>query len=124
MAKQVFERPTITRLTPGVPSKHGAGTIIAPMPMIDGVKVDDLMDKYGSPLYVFSERTIRKGMEDIKRAFSLRYPRVQMAWSYKTNYLDSICRIFHQEGSWAEVVSGFEYDKAIQEWCKRREYNI
>lgn len=101
-----------------MPSKHGAGTVIAPMPMIDGVKVDDLIEKYGSPLYVFSERTIRKGMEDIKRAFSLQYPKVQMAWSYKTNYLDSICRIFHQEGSWAEVVSGFEYDKAIRNGVK------
>lgn len=114
MSKQIFERPTITRLTPGVPSKHGVGTVVAPMPLIDGVRVDDLIEKFGSPLYVFSERTIRKGMEDIKRAFSLRYQKVQMAWSYKTNYLDSICRIFHQEGSWAEVVSGFEYDKAIR----------
>jgi diaminopimelate decarboxylase len=88
------------------------------MPFVEGVKVDDLIVKYGSPLYIFSERTIRKGMEDIKRAFSLRYPKVQMAWSYKTNYLDSICRIFHQEGSWAEVVSGFEYDKAIRNGVK------
>lgn len=118
MAKQSFERPTITRLTPGVPSKHGVGTVIAPMPMIEGVKVDDLIEEYGSPLYIFSERTIRKGIEDIKRAFSLRYPKVQMAWSYKTNYLDSICRIFHQEGSWAEVVSGFEYDKAVRNGVK------
>jgi len=118
MAKLIFERPTITRLTPGVPSKHGVGTVIAPMPMIEGVKIDDLIEKYGSPLYIFSERSIRKGMEDIKRAFNLRYPKVQMAWSYKTNYLDSICRIFHQEGSWAEVVSGFEYDKAIRNGVK------
>jgi len=118
MAKLIFERPVITRLNPGVPSKHGAGTVIAPMPFIDGVKVDDLLDQYGSPLYVFSERTIRKAMEDIKRAFSLRYQKVQMAWSYKTNYLDSLCRIFHQEGSWAEVVSGFEYDKAIRNGVK------
>ncbi len=118
MSKQIFERPTITKLTPGVPSKHGVGSVIAPMPLIDGVKVDDLMEEYGSPLYIFSERTIRKGMEDIKRAFSLRYHKVQMAWSYKTNYLDAICRIFHQEGSWAEVVSGFEYDKAIRNGVK------
>lgn len=27
--------------------------------------------------------------------------------------MDSVCKIFHSEGSWAEVVSGFEYDKAI-----------
>lgn len=118
MSKQIFERPTITKLTPGVPSKHGVGTVVAPMPLIDGVKVDELVEKYGSPLYVFSERTIRKGMEDIKRAFSLRYQKVQIAWSYKTNYLDSICRIFHQEGSWAEVVSGFEYDKALKNGVK------
>ena len=118
MSKLIFERPTITRLTPGVPSKHGVGTSIAAMPLVDGVLVNDLIDKYGSPLYIFSERSIRKGMEDIKRAFSLRYPKVQMAWSYKTNYLDSICRIFHQEGSCAEVVSGFEYDKAIRNGVK------
>ncbi|MEJ2006197.1 MAG: diaminopimelate decarboxylase, partial [Cyclobacteriaceae bacterium] len=25
----------------------------------------------------------------------------------------AVCRVFHQEGAWAEVVSGFEYDKAL-----------
>jgi len=114
MEKQIFERPTITKLNPGVPSKHGVGTVIAPMPMVDGVKVDELLDKYGSPLYIISESSIRRNMDEIKRAFTVRYPKVQMAWSYKTNYLDAVCRIFHQEGSWAEVVSGFEYDKAIR----------
>ena len=37
---------------------------------------------------------------------------MQFAWSYKTNYLNAVCSIYHQEGSWAEVVSGFEYEKA------------
>jgi diaminopimelate decarboxylase len=27
--------------------------------------------------------------------------------------MNAVCRIFHQEGSWAEVVSGFEYEKAL-----------
>jgi diaminopimelate decarboxylase len=63
MSKQVFERPAITRLSPGVPSKHGVGTIIAPMPLIEGIKVDDLIDKYGSPLYIFSEHSIRKSIK-------------------------------------------------------------
>jgi diaminopimelate decarboxylase len=27
--------------------------------------------------------------------------------------MNAVCHVFHQEGSWAEVVSGFEYDKAI-----------
>ncbi len=118
MAKQIFERPTITRLNPGVPSKHGVGTVVAPMPMIDGIKIEDLMNEYGSPLYIFSERTIKNSVEDLKRAFSLRYQKVQIAWSYKTNYLDAICRVFHKNGSWAEVVSGFEYDKAVRNGVK------
>jgi diaminopimelate decarboxylase len=65
---------------------------------IDGVPVADLVRAHGSPL----------------RAFSHRYPDVQFAWSYKTNYLNAICRVFHQEGAIAEVVSEFEYDKARQ----------
>ena len=63
--------------------------------------------------FVLSERTIRNNYQHAVRAFTTRYPKVQFAWSYKTNYLNSVCRIFHQEGSWAEVVSGFEYRKAL-----------
>jgi diaminopimelate decarboxylase len=37
---------------------------------------------------------------------------VRHGWSYKTNYLNAVCSILHQEGSWAEVVSEFEYQKA------------
>lgn len=48
------------------------------------------------------------------RAFSLRYPRVIISYSYKTNFLPGICALFHQEGAWAEVVSGFEYDIALK----------
>jgi diaminopimelate decarboxylase len=48
------------------------------------------------------------------RIFKTRYPKVQFAWSYKTNYINAVCQVFHQEGSWAEVVSGFEYDKALR----------
>lgn len=43
-----------------------------------------------------------------------RYPRVRLAWSYRTNYLEAICRTFHREGAFAEVVSPFEYEKAIK----------
>ncbi len=38
---------------------------------------------------------------------------MRIAWSYKTNYLEGICKVFHHEGAYAEVVSEFEYDKAI-----------
>jgi diaminopimelate decarboxylase len=78
------------------------------------VAVKELISNHGSPLFVISEKTIRSNYKKAKKAFTMRYPKVQFAWSYKTNYLDAVCSIYHQEGSWAEVVSGFEYDKAIQ----------
>jgi diaminopimelate decarboxylase len=80
---------------------------------IDGIPVSKLMEEFGSPVFVISEKTIRETYAEAKQAFETRYPKVQFAWSYKTNYLDAVCSIFHEEGSWAEVVSGFEFEKAL-----------
>ncbi len=103
----------IKKLETGMPNKFGTRTEYEPLLNIDGVPVSSLIKEYGSPLFVLSEKTIRNSIRKAKKAFENRYPRVQFAWSYKTNYLNAVCSIFHQEGSWAEVVSGFEYDKAI-----------
>jgi diaminopimelate decarboxylase len=114
MEKQRYERPLIKRVEHDMPNKFGMKPENFPKTSIDGVKVHDLIEKYGSPLFVLSERTIRNTYRRALKAFKNRYPRVQFAWSYKTNYLDAVCKIYHQEGSWAEVVSGFEYDKALR----------
>ncbi|EDM23091.1 alanine racemase [Caminibacter mediatlanticus] len=79
---------------------------------IDGVDVYDLVKEFGSPLFVFSERDIENKYLEFKEAFSSRYPDVEFWWSYKTNYLGAICKVFHKLGSKAEVVSEFEYQKA------------
>jgi diaminopimelate decarboxylase len=81
---------------------------------IDGAPIDGLLAKFGSPLFVFSERTLVERYQELEQAFLHRYPRVRIAWSYKTNYLQAICRVFHRQGAWAEVVSPFEYDKALK----------
>ncbi|MCX7862631.1 MAG: hypothetical protein N2449_06520 [Bacteroidales bacterium] len=113
MEKKTFERPVIKKVQIGMPSKFGLKSEYAPIKEIDGIPVKNLIEQYGSPLYVISEQTIRETYTEAYKAFSTRYPKVQFAWSYKTNYLDAVCKIFHQEGSWAEVVSGFEYEKAL-----------
>ncbi len=113
MEKKRYERPVIKKLETGMPNKFGMRTEYLPKTHIDGVAVKDLINEYGSPLFVISEKTIRTTINQAKRAFQTRYPKIQFAWSYKTNYLNAVCNVFHQEGSWAEVVSGFEYDKAI-----------
>jgi diaminopimelate decarboxylase len=55
---------------------------------------------------------LRHRYRTIQQAFSTRYPNVTFAWSYKTNHLQAICAVLHQEGAIAEVVSDMEYDKA------------
>lgn len=112
--KKSYERPIIQPLHNGSMNKYGQRSAYQPVTTIDGNRVADLIAKHGSPLFVFSERSIRDSFAQAKRAFTTRYPNVQFAWSYKTNYLNAICQVFHQMGSWAEVVSGLEYQKAIQ----------
>ncbi len=114
MEKKTYERPVIHKLNANVVNKFGQATAIEPLREIDGVPIRELVERYGSPLFVFSERQIRQKYEEVMQAFSTRYPRVKFGWSYKTNYLNAICNIFHQQGAWAEVVSGFEYRKAMQ----------
>lgn len=114
MEKKHYERPVLKKLEAGMPSKFGMRTEFPPTTQIDGVPVKGLIKEFGSPLFVISEETLRATYKRAVRAFNTRYPKVQFAWSYKTNYIDAVCRVFHQEGSWAEVVSGFEYDKALR----------
>jgi len=113
MQKLKYERPIINKIQVGTAGKFGMQSHFKSIEQIDNVPVKELINKYGSPVYVISEQTVRKTFKQAKRAFTTRYPKVQFAWSYKTNYLNAICQVFHSEGSWAEVVSGFEYDKAI-----------
>jgi len=111
--KLKYERPVINKINAGVTDKFGMTSKMSVIDEIDNVKITDLIKSYGSPVFAVSEKTIRETYGELKQAFSTRYPKVQFAWSYKTNYLNAICQIYHSEGSWAEVVSGFEYDKAI-----------
>ena len=113
MTKKRYERPLIKRLENNMPNKFGMKSEYSALTEIDDVPIKKLIEENGSPLYVISEKKIRSNIRKANAAFKSRYPKVQFAWSYKTNYLDAVCRTFHQEGSWAEVVSGFEYDKAL-----------
>lgn len=110
--REFYEKPTIIRHSVGLMNKFGRLSSQIPYGRIDGVAVRDLVGEFGSPLYVVSEGTLRRKYREMLRAFSLRYPRVVVAYSYKTNYLSGICALLHSEGAWAEVVSGFEYDIA------------
>jgi len=110
--KKTYEKPFITRHHGGITNKFGDLPRTQVCEAIEGHKVADLLQHYGSPLFVYSEKKMKEQYRRLIDAFSLRYPKVQHAWSYKTNYLQAVCKTFHRLGSWAEVVSGMEYDMA------------
>lgn len=111
--KPRYERPVIVRHQAGLMNKLSRTQTTSPMTHIEGISIDELVETYGSPLFVFSEKTLINRYREIHDTYSRHLPRVRVAWSYKTNYLNAICRVFHKEGAWAEVVSEFEYDKAV-----------
>ena len=110
--KPRYERPSISRHRAGFMNKMSASAAYQPKDTIDDVPVEDLIAAHGSPLFVYSQRTLEDRYRQLHDALARRWPRVQLAWSYKTCYLDAVCRVFHAEGAWAEVVSGMEYNKA------------
>ena len=108
-----YERPTITKIDFPMSSKYGSPIRKQKIrDNIDGVNVNELVKEFGSPLFVFSKKTIEEKYNTLYEAFSSRYSNVEFTWSYKTNYLNEICKIFHKLGASAEVVSEFEYQKA------------
>ena len=112
--KKVYEKPVIIKVETGFMNKFGDSPLYRRKIRtdIDGVPIEELVNKFGSPLFVISEKKLREKYRSIYNAFSSRYPNVQFGWSYKTNYLKAVCAVLHQEGAIAEVVSGFEYEKA------------
>jgi len=112
MNRPIYERPVLVRHQMGMMNKFSLARSLQPQTHIDGIAVDELIAQYGSPLFVFSEKRLVARYRELHDAFSRRHAKVRIAWSYKTNYLDAVCKVFHREGAWAEVVSEFEFEKA------------
>ncbi len=87
--------------------------------MIEGLSVQDLVKKYGSPLYVLAERSIRERFRQFKRAFP--YPRLRVQYATKCNSNLEIMRIANEEGieldasSVGEIILGLLADFAPHE---------
>lgn len=110
--KKTYIAPNIERNTAGNMNKYGAKSVVRHQDNIEGVPISGLVKDYGSPLIVLSETQMRKRYRRLLDVMQKNYPKVELAWSYKTNYLGAVCNIFHQEGARAEVVSRMEYEMA------------
>lgn len=75
-------------------------------------KVFDLIEQYGSPLYVFHEEEFKNNYLNFLNTFRSIYPKYNIGYSFKTNYTPEIIKIIKNMGGLAEVVSNMEYELA------------
>ncbi|HPF08571.1 MAG: alanine racemase [Candidatus Cloacimonetes bacterium] len=119
--KKTYIAPNIERNSAGNMNKYGAKSVVRYQDRIESIPITDLVKEYGSPLIVLSEAQMRKRYRRLLDTMKMHYPQVEMAWSYKTNYLAAVCNVFHQEGARAEVVSRMEYEMARTRGIKGRD---
>ena len=74
---------------------------------IGGCDTVELVEKYGSPLYVIDEKTLRGICRDYKEAFS-KYPKVNMMFASKSLCTTAVSSILSSEGFGFDVVSAGE----------------
>ncbi len=83
-------------LTPGDHlSVSGNGTL-----MVEDVAVSDLVARFGSPLFVLSDATLRANYRRIRRAFESAWPgAVNVMYAIKCNPNFAVRAVLHQEGA-------------------------
>ncbi len=87
--------------------------------VIEGLSVHDIVKKYGSPIYVLVERSIRERFQQFKKAFP--YPKLRVQYATKCNSNLEIMRIANEEGieldasSVGEIILGLLADFAPHE---------
>ncbi|QVL33700.1 diaminopimelate decarboxylase [Telmatocola sphagniphila] len=75
------------------------------------VPVRELAEKYGTPLYVYSQATLLHHLSEIQTAFASAKPVV--CFSIKTNFNHHISKLMAQHGSGFDVTSGGELYRAL-----------
>lgn len=75
---------------------------------VGGVGVNALAERFGTPLYVYDERTLRQRARLMRDAFAASYPRSRVVYAGKAFLNLSLLRILREEGYGLDVVSGGE----------------
>lgn len=77
----------------------------------DDVSLQDLVERFGTPLYVYSASTIRERMQAFDRAFG-KAPHT-VCYSVKANSNLSVLRLLARMGCGFDVVSGGELERVL-----------
>ncbi len=81
--------------------------------VIGELRATELVERFGSPLYVTDENAVRQNYRDIRDAFKPYMP-ARVHYACKANAALAILRILHQEGSFIDAVSIGEVDACLR----------
>ncbi len=110
--RAAYQAPMLDPIEVTTVGKHQVHQVTSTLTIDDKYNIAELLKEFGSPLYVISEPQLRALFQSFSQQFAASGMDTTVAYSYKTNYLPSVCNILHEEGAWAEIVSGMEYDLA------------
>lgn len=79
----------------------------------DGCDTTKLAQKYGTPLYVYSESIIQAHFDELKRDFLEKWPGSRVAYAAKAFCTTGMCRLVEKAGMCIDVVSGGELYTAL-----------
>src|SRR3989338_5248228 len=78
----------------------------------EDVKVSDIVERIGSPCYIYSHRTLIEHFRKLRDAFKTINPLI--CYSVKANSNLAICKALVREGSGLDIVSGGELYRALK----------
>lgn len=81
---------------------------------IAGIKLEDLAKKYGTPLYIMCEETIRKRAQAYRKGFEKNSMDHLVIYASKAMNCLAICKLMDQEGLGLDVVSAGELHTALK----------
>ena len=80
---------------------------------INDLDVRDVVEEFGSPLYIYDETTIREMCREFVGNFRRYYPKTDIEYSTKAMSNPAILKIIEQEGLHIDVVTGGELAFAL-----------
>ena len=98
----------LTHVFPDTTDTNSAGHLT-----IGGCDAVELVEQYGTPLYVLDESTLRSRCRQFAGAFAARYSNAQAVYASKAYINPALARIFAEEGLGLDVVSGGELAVAM-----------
>ena len=98
----------LTHVFPETTDTNDAGHLT-----IGGCDAVDLVEEYGTPLYVLDEATLRGRCRQFRDAFASRYSNAEAVYASKAYINPALARIFAEEGLGLDVVSGGELAVAM-----------